>query len=89
MCHGALGNLEALRSGGRAEDKDLVGTIERQVLNHITARGLPCGVPGGLEVPGLMSGLAGIGLGLLRFNGHTAGTPLLATFPDDDRSNLI
>lgn len=89
LCHGALGNLEALRSGGRAEDKDLVGTIERQVLNHITARGLPCGVPGGLEVPGLMSGLAGIGLGLLRFNGHTAGTPLLATFPDDDRSNLI
>ena len=46
-------------------------------------------MPGGLEVPGLMSGLAGIGLGLLRFNGHTAGTPLLATFPDDDRSNLI
>lgn len=68
LCHGDLGNLEVLRAAARrghpgaAEDAERVLGV---VLASVRAR--PCtGVRGGIESPGLMTGLAGIGYGLLR-----------------------
>ena len=40
-------------------------------LDSIRKNGWICGVPSGVETPGLMTGLAGIGFGLLRLGGTT------------------
>ncbi|MDY7094795.1 MAG: type 2 lanthipeptide synthetase LanM family protein [Acidobacteriota bacterium] len=70
LCHGDLGNLELLFEAGRVlDDAELQSQVE-----HITAvilasseeHGWMCGVPMGVETPGFMTGLAGIGYQLLR-----------------------
>lgn len=73
LCHGDLGNLELLLVArevlGDTLDSDLTGEIARragQVLRDIDARGFVCGTVNALQSPGLMTGLAGIGYGLLR-----------------------
>lgn len=70
LCHGALGNLElALRSSEILEDFGLRSetyVIAHGILESIQRQGWLCGVPWGTETPGLMTGLAGIGYGLLR-----------------------
>lgn len=70
LCHGDLGNIELLREAGerlgdprwtlraQAETRALLERGER----HGWKSGAPCAV----ESPGLMTGLAGIGYGLLR-----------------------
>ena len=70
ICHGDLGNSEALLLAARARGD---GEVARQamivgssVLAHIEQAGWLCGVPLGAETPGLMSGVAGIGYNLLR-----------------------
>jgi type 2 lantibiotic biosynthesis protein LanM len=70
LCHGDLGNLEplleaSLRADG-SEWREPVSRIASVVLESIKAHGWLCGVPFGVETPGLMTGLAGIGYGLLR-----------------------
>ncbi|MBC2877976.1 type 2 lantipeptide synthetase LanM family protein [Streptomyces sp. TYQ1024] len=69
LCHGSLGNLELLlyaerlglaRPGGL--EKRLSAALERG-----RRRGWRSGAPAGEEVPGLFTGLAGIGHNLLRF----------------------
>jgi type 2 lantibiotic biosynthesis protein LanM len=70
LCHGDLGNLELLVQAGtmlaeprwRAE----VDRLSASILEGITRDGWRCGNPLGVESPGLMTGLAGIGYGLLR-----------------------
>jgi lantibiotic modifying enzyme len=73
LCHGDLGNLElftiaveAGHSAGRAHIADERTSRISRILDDITERGLICGTPAGLPTPGLMTGLAGIGHGLLR-----------------------
>jgi type 2 lantibiotic biosynthesis protein LanM len=73
LCHGDLGNLELLLLASLTLDKsqwqpqvDRLATI---ILESINKHGWLCGVPGGVETPGLMTGLAGIGYGLLRLAG--------------------
>jgi type 2 lantibiotic biosynthesis protein LanM len=70
LCHGDLGNLELLlHARRRPEGHHLQSHIDRlaaQVLAGIRRQGCLCGVPEGLETPGLMTGLSGIGYGLLR-----------------------
>src|SRR5262249_23114157 len=46
--------------------KTLASAISSGVLSRIRAGGWTCGVPQGVETPGLLAGLAGIGYGLLR-----------------------
>jgi lantibiotic modifying enzyme len=74
LCHGDLGNLDLLLQaaavvGGRwkQEAQRMAGIILESIRQH----GWLSGVPLGVESPGLMTGLAGIGYGLLR-----------AAFPD-------
>jgi len=70
LCHGDLGNLELLLHTRRRPDgqrlQPHIDRLAAQVLAGICRQGCLCGVPEGLETPGLMTGLAGIGYGLLR-----------------------
>ncbi|UUU37070.1 type 2 lanthipeptide synthetase LanM family protein [Streptomyces sp. CA-210063] len=70
LCHGALGNLELLLTAtrilDRSEDHDALERATASVVASIEADGFLTGVPLGVETPGLMTGLAGIGYELLR-----------------------
>jgi type 2 lantibiotic biosynthesis protein LanM len=70
LCHGDLGNLEFLMEAGRSLPESAWGHEARRlaaaIVNSITREGWLCGNPLALESPGLMTGLAGIGYGLLR-----------------------
>ena len=70
LCHGDLGNLELLLQVGRTIDdarwETLIGEVVAAILHDIDSHGYSCGSPSGVETPGLMAGLAGIGYGLLR-----------------------
>jgi lantibiotic modifying enzyme len=70
LCHGDLGNLELLLQASRFLDAPewaaQVNRLSSMVLESIELRGWLCGIPLGVESPGLMPGLAGIGYQLLR-----------------------
>lgn len=70
LCHGALGNVELLLTAaqllGRREDHEAVERATAEVVASIEANGFVTGVPLGVETPGFMTGLAGIGYELLR-----------------------
>ncbi|NET01233.1 MAG: type 2 lantipeptide synthetase LanM [Sphaerospermopsis sp. SIO1G1] len=70
LCHGDLGNIDLLlTANNKLDDPELEKTTEKiadQILNNLQTNDPLCGVPLGLETPGLMTGLAGIGYGLLR-----------------------
>ena len=80
LCHGDLGNLELLLS---AREHDLEGSWRKaltseasRLVTRLTRGEWRCGIPGGVETPGVMMGLAGIGYGLLRL-GMTERVPSL------------
>jgi type 2 lantibiotic biosynthesis protein LanM len=84
LCHGALGNLElpaaaadlgepGARRAWALEASAAVAGIERD--------GPVCGTPGGVVTPGLMTGLAGIGHGLLRIAAPRQVPPVLLLAP--------
>ena len=70
LCHGDLGNLDFVTEAGRflgeARLDDEGRRLTRIVLASIERDGWRCGTVAGIEAPGLMNGLAGIGYGLLR-----------------------
>jgi type 2 lantibiotic biosynthesis protein LanM len=70
LCHGDLGNLELLLQASRLlSNTELAAQVNRlssMVLESIELHGWLCGIPLGVESPGLMPGLAGIGYQLLR-----------------------
>ena len=70
LCHGGLGNLElVLEAGRRLNEPRRQAEAERsaaKILEGIDQDGFVCGNPLGVESPGLMTGLAGIGYQLLR-----------------------
>jgi type 2 lantibiotic biosynthesis protein LanM len=70
LCHGDLGNLEAVflaaEALGRRDWAERVGRIAGGILTGLHERGPLFGLPGLTEPPGMMTGLAGIGYGLLR-----------------------
>jgi lantibiotic modifying enzyme len=69
LCHGELGVLEPLvvrASRGDAECAAMVRQGSGVVLGGLDRFGPRCGTPCGVSCPGLLTGLAGIGYGLLR-----------------------
>jgi type 2 lantibiotic biosynthesis protein LanM len=70
LCHGDLGNLELLLQASELVDgarwRPHVSRVGAAILERIQENGWQCGVPLAVESPGLMTGLAGIGYGLLR-----------------------
>lgn len=70
LCHGDLGNLELFLQAAELRQeqrwRNAAGLRTAEILASIKDHGWQCGTPLGVQVPGLMTGLAGIGLGLLR-----------------------
>jgi type 2 lantibiotic biosynthesis protein LanM len=73
LCHGELGIAEALTvlatTGDRTRTESVAAARRRRaglVLDALTQHRASCGTPGGVPTPGLLTGLAGIGYGLLR-----------------------
>ena len=69
LCHGDLGNLEPLLEAAASFDSTWATKAQQIVsgiLHSIEQNGWLCGNPLAVESPGLMTGIAGIGYGLLR-----------------------
>jgi type 2 lantibiotic biosynthesis protein LanM len=70
LCHGDLGNLELLLQASQVLGPPhwyaQANRVAAMILESINQHGWLCGTPLGVESPGLMTGLAGIGYGLLR-----------------------
>ncbi len=70
LCHGDLGNLEVLLTASRVLNDPQyhvhVECLAAMILDSIETYGWSTGVPLGTEIPGLMTGIAGIGYELLR-----------------------
>jgi type 2 lantibiotic biosynthesis protein LanM len=70
LCHGAMGHMDLLlHARARLKHSDSDTQLEHaagSVLADICEHGWHCGTAQAIETPGLMTGLAGIGYGLLR-----------------------
>ncbi|MGS2640713.1 type 2 lanthipeptide synthetase LanM family protein [Streptosporangium sp. LJ11] len=83
LCHGEVGNLELLTTAIAAGRTDLAEERDRRlgvVLDQLDT-GPRCGTPAGVPTPGLMTGLAGIGHGLLRHAFPDRVSPVLLLAP--------
>ncbi|MFJ7148963.1 type 2 lanthipeptide synthetase LanM family protein [Streptomyces sp. NPDC100445] len=83
LCHGESGVLELLGHLTEFGARELLDHRASALAATLDRAGPVCGTPGGLAVPGLLTGLSGIGLGLLRLGsaGRTASTLLLQPSP--------
>ena len=66
LCHGELGVLEPLAGLPGPDAAAARRTAAARLLRSVERHGIRCGTPLGVTTPGLLSGLAGIGHGLLR-----------------------
>ena len=70
ICHGDLGNLETILMATQVLNepayREDLKRLSALIFNGIQEHGWVTGVPLGVETPGLMTGLAGIGYQLLR-----------------------
>lgn len=80
LCHGALGNLALLNAAVEVPEfehlRDARDVVAAGIVSSVREHGPLCGMPNGVETPGLMTGLAGIGLGMLQLAGLSALDPL-------------
>jgi type 2 lantibiotic biosynthesis protein LanM len=85
LCHGDAGNLELLieasRLPGCEQWKAAAMRHAGWSLNMARRHGWLCSTPKGIETPGLMLGLAGIGYGLLRLADPDFVPSILALHP--------
>ncbi|MFI6811904.1 type 2 lanthipeptide synthetase LanM family protein [Nonomuraea sp. NPDC050328] len=69
LCHGELGRIELLTTLTARGDKEAASAMNRyagHLLASLEQFGPRCGTPNQVPTPGLLTGLAGIGHGLLR-----------------------
>ena len=70
LCHGDLGNLELLLQAGQTWHNERwhgeAYRLATPIVESVGRRDWLCGTPLSVDSPGLMTGLAGIGYGLLR-----------------------
>jgi len=85
LCHGSVGNLEPLLQASDLLDRTVwtshVDRLSAAILKNIEQDGWLCSVPLAVESPGLMTGLAGIGYGLLRVADPSTIPSLLTLAP--------
>ncbi|TWP46795.1 type 2 lantipeptide synthetase LanM [Lentzea tibetensis] len=91
LCHGELGVTEALAALADRGDEDAQAAVTRRaglLLGALDEYGARCGTPGAVASPGLLTGLAGIGYGLLRL-GFAERVPsvLLLSAPHHNENN--
>lgn len=91
LCHGDLGNLEPLirarEVGYRGDWESTLETQAARLVSRLVRGEWRCGIPGAVETPGLMMGLAGIGYGLLRL-GAADRVPSILTLEPTRRKPL-
>ena len=82
LCHGDFGNLDVLLQAaqilGEPRWELHAYEVAERTLQTVNEGGWVCGNPSGLESPGLMTGLAGIGYQLLRLAAPQRLPPVLA-----------
>ena len=66
LCHGDFGNVELLLCTEEPSWCETANQIAAAIVERARRDGWRCGTPMEIESPGLMTGLAGIGYGLLR-----------------------
>lgn len=69
LCHGELGVLDVLGTFAASGDGRAAQAHRRRarrLVETMSRDGVRCATPGGVPTPGLLTGLAGIGYGLLR-----------------------
>ena len=70
LCHGDLGNIELLLQAGQIFNDSRwhaeASRLASMIVENIAGNEVLCGTPMRVATPGLMTGLAGIGYGLLR-----------------------
>jgi lantibiotic modifying enzyme len=85
LCHGALGNLDLLIEArvrlGRDDLQSHINDIAAMIVADMRQNGWHCGNPLGVESPGLMTGLAGMGYEFLRLAEPTRVPSVLALAP--------
>lgn len=85
LCHGDLGNVELLLRAdevfGADRASDQLVYYSSAILESIEREGWLTGIPSAVESPGLMTGLAGIGYGLLRLSAPQRVPPVLTLAP--------
>ncbi len=90
LCHGDLGNLdlmlEASAEFGDPRSSFQLNRLAAIILESISENGWICGTPQGVESPGLMVGLAGIGYELLRLASPARVPSVLALAPPNTHS---
>ncbi len=93
LCHGDLGNLDILLEAGRRLGRpDLLAGVARAasgVLRGIEEAGWLTGAPLAPEIPGLMTGLAGIGYQLLRLAAPDEVPSVLLLDPARDSASVV
>ncbi|MDX3662050.1 type 2 lanthipeptide synthetase LanM family protein [Streptomyces sp. ID05-26A] len=82
LCHGELGVVEALA----AHHPSAATRRTALLLGALEEHGARCATPGGVPSPGLLTGLAGIGHGLLRQGFGIPSVLLLQASPDTEES---
>jgi type 2 lantibiotic biosynthesis protein LanM len=91
LCHGSVGNLEPLLQASELLDRttwtDHMKRASMAILESIDQHGWLSAVPLGVESPGLMTGLAGIGYGLLR-SAYPSSVPALLLLDPPNGSTL-
>lgn len=70
LCHGDMGNLELLIQGKelmhRPDIEEAINRVTTQIMYELDRGNRICATPLRVETPGLMTGISGIGYGLLR-----------------------
>ncbi|MDI5981901.1 lanthionine synthetase LanC family protein, partial [Amycolatopsis magusensis] len=90
LCHGELGVLDVLVELAAAGHERAAATLTRDsahVLGAIERYGPRCGTPDAVPTPGLLTGIAGIGYGLLRLGFTTEVPSVLLLRPGTHRSH--
>lgn len=91
LCHGELGVLDALAALASRGDQAAEAARNRRaglLLGSLSQYGPRCGTPDGVPTPGLLSGLAGIGYGLLRLGFAHVPSVLQLDTTNSTRSQL-
>lgn len=92
LCHGDLGNLDLILEASEVLDEPRpslhLNRLAAVILESIDENGWICGTPQGVESPGLMVGLAGIGYGLLRLAAPARVPSVLTLAPPADSHGL-
>ena len=80
LCHGGLGTVsiaERALALGLVDDPATVIALRARTLTQIAENGIAGGTLAGLHAPGLMDGISGVGLGLLRLHDADAAPDVL------------